>query len=89
MSGQPNPDSVDLAEQKVLGQRRPIVGQLALVTDRHDARVVTLPTLRLDGAQSGQGGTDNNDVTGTHQVNRPSAMRRTRRENVRVVLVIA
>src|SRR5581483_2524162 len=56
-------DALDapLAGEQVLRERRPVVRQVLLLADQHQAPVVALAPERLDGAQAGQARTDDGD----------------------------
>ena len=47
--------------QDLLGEGRPVVGQVALLTDERDGPLVALGAQRLDGAPPGQGRADDDD----------------------------
>jgi hypothetical protein len=50
-----------LACEQLLGQRRPVVRQMALVAQHHQRAVVALVAQGLGGAKSGERGADDHD----------------------------
>ena len=57
-----------LAAQVFLGQRRPLVGELVLVSDQHDRAVKALGAQLLGRFRAGQAGTDDHEGLIAHRV---------------------